>query len=331
MEPRVSVALCSYNGARYIGEQLASIVGQTQPPTELVISDDGSTDDTVKQARIFLESLPAAVRPQVTIIENDTQLGVTRNFEQAIAATTGDLVALSDQDDVWYPNRLARLVERFQEDPSLHLVGSGADAIDEEGQPLGFTLFSAIGVSDAEWAQVESGRAYEALLRRNLFTGATMLFRRSLFEMARPFPDHWLHDEWLAIVAAAVGEVQLRRESLTGYRQHGANHAGVKEQHLLNRVRKVRKLFAPRSNSNRTLLTRATQLVAHLEGLGGRVDSEDLEKARENLMHERHRSDLPKVRPLRVRPVLREMRTGRYDLYDYGVKDAVRDLLQSAR
>lgn len=331
MEPRVSVALCSYNGARYIREQLASIVGQTRPPTELVISDDGSTDDTVKQARIFLESLPADRRPAVTIIENTTTLGVTRNFEQAIAATTGDLVALSDQDDVWYPNRLARLTERFRADPELLLVGSDADTIGPSGEPLRYTLFSAIHVSPAEWALLSSGDVFGPLLRRNLFTGATMLFRREVFDQAAPFPEKWMHDEWLAMVAAATGRAELIRVPLIGYRQHGANVAGIRENHLANRLRKVRKLFEPRANSHNTKLIRATGLVARLGEFRPPVPPGDLDRARDLLDHERHRSRLSRFRLLRAVPVVRVLRSGRYDRVDLGVKAAARDLLASPR
>jgi hypothetical protein len=156
-----------------------------------------------------------------------------------------------------------------------------------------------------------------------------MLFRREVFEAARPFPERWMHDEWLAIVAAALGRVELRREVLTGYRQHGANHAGIRSNGPVNRLRKVRKLFVSRAGSHETLLRRSEALVAHLERRG--ADAEKLFRARQNLCHDRHRSALPRLRPLRVAPVLREWRTGRYVTYDYGRADAVRDLLQSAR
>src|SRR5213080_381833 len=98
----LSVALCTYNGAAYLGEQLDSIVAQSRPPDELVVCDDGSTDETVEVLETFLAEAPFPVRLQ----RNEANLGFVKNFEQAISLCTGDFVALSDQDDVWMPGKL---------------------------------------------------------------------------------------------------------------------------------------------------------------------------------------------------------------------------------
>ncbi len=324
----MSVALCTYNGARFLDRQLCTIAEQTRPPTEVVISDDGSADGTLAIAEAWASNVPFPVK----ILRNATPLRPTANFEQAVAASSGELVALSDQDDVWAPERLERLTVHFINDPQLTLLGSEADAIDEDGAYLGFTLLSAIHVSESEWRQIDGGEAFEALLRRNLFTGATMLFRRDLLDVARPFPTDWLHDEWLAIIAAATGTVALIRDTCTGYRQHGSNHAGIRDPRpLTEKARRIRGLFSPRSHNNAWLLGRSESLVAHLTATADRVPAGRLSKAMEKLEHERFRSALPAMRLLRAAPILRELRTGRYDKYNYGRKDAVRDLLQSRR
>ena len=107
---RISVALCTHNGARYVTEQVESILRQTLPPDEIVLSDDASTDDTVALVRAALAAHPNV---ELRVFENDPALRVTKNFEQAVVACTGDLVALSDQDDIWAPDRLERIAEVF--------------------------------------------------------------------------------------------------------------------------------------------------------------------------------------------------------------------------
>jgi len=101
----VSVALCTYNGAAYLGEQLDSIVAQSRPPDELVVCDDGSTDGTVGLLQAFVPEAPFPVR----LYRNERNRGFAKNFERAISLCTGDFIALSDQDDVWKPEKLARL------------------------------------------------------------------------------------------------------------------------------------------------------------------------------------------------------------------------------
>ena len=129
VDARVSVALCTYNGEAFLGEQLASVARQTVLPGEIVISDDGSTDGYVGHRR--------AVRRDVAgpgaLPANPTALGVTRNFERAIRATVGDLVVLSDQDDVWRPDRLERALAAFDARPELQLVCSDARLVGADG------------------------------------------------------------------------------------------------------------------------------------------------------------------------------------------------------
>lgn len=100
----ISVAMCTYNGSAFLQEQLDSIAAQTRLPDELVICDDGSSDSTVD----IVERFAHGVSFRVQLFRNPQNLGSTRNFEQAMRLCTGDLIALSDQDDVWMPEKLAR-------------------------------------------------------------------------------------------------------------------------------------------------------------------------------------------------------------------------------
>ncbi|MBX3088630.1 MAG: glycosyltransferase, partial [Cryobacterium sp.] len=176
-EQRVSVALCTYNGERFIEQQLASILSQSRPVDEIVVSDDGSTDGTVEIVRRVVSGNS---RPGLKILQNSSALGVTANFEQAMAACTGEFICLSDQDDIWMPDRVELALEKFRERPELQLVHSNAELVDEQSDSLGEDLFRAIGFSRLERKRIRKGQALRVLLRRNVVTGATVMLRREL-------------------------------------------------------------------------------------------------------------------------------------------------------
>jgi hypothetical protein len=324
----ISVALCTYNGAAYLREQLESILNQTVRPAQLVISDDGSTDATVSVIHDVLSSWREA-NPQLVLesilLQNAAPLGVTANFEQALAACTGDLVALSDQDDLWPAGRLERMRAEFAGRPGLLLLHSDARLVDAGGEPLNQSLLDTLFVSVADRAAVHEGRAVDALLRRNIVTGATMMLRRSLLQVARPFPAAWVHDEWLAMVAAITGEVDLLEEPLTDYRQHGGNQIGVAS---LSVTGKVARLRLPRTVRNRQLLDRATVLLERAPRFVPAPSVLTLAKIAEKASHERMRSALPAARMRRLRPVLAAWRRGHYQDYGLGLSDVLRDLVQ---
>lgn len=318
----VSVALCTYNGAAFVETQVRSILAQQLLPAEVVLADDGSTDDTVAlvrslfagQSAVLLVELPAGER-----------LGVTRNFERAAEACTADLIALCDQDDVWHPDKLSAAVSSFDH-AALDLQNTDARLIDEHGAPLGRTLFESLLVSEADRAQVAAGAAFATYLRRNLVTGATVLFRRSLLQRALPFPPEWVHDEWLAIIAAATGEVELLDAPLIDYRQHSANQIGVAAPTLR---RRFGRMLEPRGTRYVDLAVRAGQLVERLEQLDAPAGA--IELAREKLRFETVRAGYPRGRLARVRQVLQEYRTGSYGtLSSQRGLDVARDILQPA-
>jgi glycosyltransferase involved in cell wall biosynthesis len=324
----VSVALCTHNGELYVAEQVASILGQSLAPAEIVLSDDASTDGTVAAVRRVVDGFAASngSAPMLRVIENATALGVAGNFAQAIAATSGDLVALSDQDDVWHPERLERLAAAFDREPGLALVHSDARLVDGTGADAGVGLLESLEVTPWERAEIHAGRAFDVFLRRNLVTGATAVASRGLVDVALPVPPGWIHDEWLAIVGAAIGRVDLLEEKLTDYRQHGGNQIGARKPTLRDKISRLRE---PRAERNANLLERARSLVTRLEGLGSAVPPADLELARAKLVHEEFRSALPASRPRRVIPVLREG-AQRYARFSRGRADRVRDILQPA-
>lgn len=321
----VSVALCTHNGEQFIREQILSILRQSQPVSEIVLSDDASTDRTVSIAEELVEAFDRSHgwSPNLVILRNALPLGVTKNFEQAIRNCSSELIALSDQDDIWDPNRIQKLTERFN-DAAVLFVFSDARQIDENGDYLGHNLFEALSMSKRERRMVESGRAYEQFLRRNLATGATVLFRRTLFEKADPFPEFWWHDEWLALVAAAYGGVRIDSRALTSYRQHSNNQIGMTK---IGFRRKLKMLIAPRSVRSLRLFNRAEALSRRIDDIDG-VSDEFRTMAHSKFEFELIRQSYSTRRLKRLFPILGQLVRGNYRRYGTGTKDAVRNLLQ---
>jgi len=319
----VSVALCTRNGSRFIAAQIHSILAQTRPVDELIVSDDASSDETVSIVRAIIadHSDPPALRT----IENSTALGVTANFQQAILACSKEVVVLSDQDDVWATQRIERTLEAFDDDASVLLVHSDARLIDADGVAFNSSLFRSYRVDAATLGAIRSGRAYDVLLRRNVVTGATTALRRELAVIACPFPSSWVHDEWLAVVASATGRIVPVSEQLVDYRQHGSNQIGAVTVDFRAKLSRISTNGADR---NRRLLARAEVLAKRLPSLIPPAQQWMADAAYEKLNHEQVRSALPVNRLLRVRPVFREVRTGRYRRFGGGLQDVVRDLLQ---
>lgn len=321
----VSVAMGTHNGATHIAEQVQSILGQSVTPFELVVSDDASRDATVA---IVEEVVAAHAGPAVElrILRNATALGVRDNFAQALAACRGAVIALSDQDDVWHPHRLERLLAGLGDPAAPAAVHSDARLVDASGDDLGETLFEAIGLTAGERAAIDAGHPLDVLLRRNVATGATMLVTRALRDAALPIPAGWIHDEWLAVVAAVEGRLTRVDEPLTDYRQHGGNQIGAGSIGMSDRVDRLRE---PRGPRNRRLLERAGSLAARYP-VDGETAPEAARRIAAKLRHEERRSALPALRIGRLPGVVSELLRGGYRDFGGGLQDVLRDLVQPA-
>lgn len=323
--------MCTYNGAEYVEEQLASILGQSRPVDELVVADDASDDATldIVRAAVAAHRDAGAELDYVELTRDPAEraepFGVAANFERALRAATGDIIALSDQDDRWVDGRLDRLLTVLETQPTVGLVHSDAALVDADGAPLGVTLFEALGVDRRELASISAGRAFEVMLRRNLVTGATTVVRRSIVDRALPVPEGWIHDEWIAIVASALGRTAVVREPLVDYRQHGGNQIGAAKLTFRGKIRKLRQ---PREERNENLLVRAESLVRWIDANAPEVSAKRRTFAALKLDHERVRYALPERRGARLGPVVIEWMRGRYGRYGLGAQDVLRDLVQ---
>ena len=222
---RLSVALCTYNGARHLREQLESIAQQVRPPDELVVCDDRSSDSTAEIVESFSSEAPFVVRLYV----NEKSLGATQNFGQAIGLCEGDYVAVSDQDDIWLPDKLETTLDAMREAERQHgattpvLVHTDLQVVDEERRPLASSFYKHQGFRRSH------ANPLVELLIENYVTGCTVMVNRALREIALPIPARALmHDWWLALVAAAAGRIVSLPETTVLYRQHGRNAIGAR-------------------------------------------------------------------------------------------------------
>jgi glycosyltransferase involved in cell wall biosynthesis len=324
-DARISVALCTRNGGAYVAQQVRSILNQSPAPSELIVGDDDSSDDTLAVIeRVYAEALAGEPHLQtvLTVIRRQPALGVTANFAATLAACTGDLIALSDQDDRWMPGKLAALTATFTADAKLLLVHTDARLVDGDGASMGLTLLDALEATAGERAKLVAGEALPVLLRRNLVTGATVMVRRSLLESASPIPHQWVHDEWLAAIAASVGRVRLLPESLIDYRQHGANQIGARRPSLVDKLARLREPQAARAAR---LAERTALLADRARSLG--VSAAVQHQLDAKAAHESSRARLPRIRIARVPMVLVGALTGRYGRYSRGAMDVLRDLV----
>lgn len=321
---RISVAVCTFNGERFIKEQLESILRQHRRPDEIVIFDDASTDETVGIAEATLRQDNAKDPIHTAIHVNPQNVGVTENFSRATQATTGELIFLCDQDDVWRSDKVERIAAEFERDPALLLVHTDARLIDDDGAPLGVGLLDALEMRSAEMSLIEAGRAFEVLIRRNVVTGATCAFRRTLLDRALPFANEWIHDEWLAIVAAATGGVMCLWEPLTDYRQHASNQIGMRKRPFLE---KIQHMFKKRGSFYGNQVVRADLLIERLQGFSGTQGR--IAQLKDWRVHLAFRANLPASRLSRLPLIRREIASGRYSRYSLGLRSVVRDALEA--
>lgn len=322
MAVRVSVAMCTYQGARFVREQVATILAQSVPVDELVVADDGSRDGTLDLVRDAVEHAEQQLALRV-LAPGPVPLGVTGNFERALLATSGAFVALSDQDDRWRPDRIAAGLDALGDDRVL-LAHADAALIDADGAALGPTLFDSIGVRDAEIDLVDSGRALEVLLRRNIVTGATAMLRAELIRTAAPFPSEWVHDEWLAVVAAVTGRMATSRRVVADYRLHGENQIGVT---LPSMRMRLGRMLEPRGGRLERIRSTMTVLADRLPSLG--ASARTIELVQGKVAFETARAAYPRRRVARLAPI--GANAGRYARYSsQGRVDLVRDLVQPA-
>lgn len=235
MEKTLSIALCTHNGAKYLAELLDSLSNQGQLPNELVVSDDASSDATLSILEDYRSRAPFSVR----LLANRQRQGVIKNFETALSACTGDYIAPCDQDDVWNPDKLEKLVAlvRHMETEPGHgpyFAHTDVELVDSNLNRMGVSYLEHQGLKPADFQQ------YRTLAVQNYIPGCSTLFTRDLLTYALPIPEAAvMHDWWLALLASMAGEIRYDPSRTVLYRQHGENVLGSEARFSMRTLRKI--------------------------------------------------------------------------------------------
>jgi len=207
-ENKISVVIATYNGEQYVVSQLDSIINQSRKPDEIFISDDKSTDGTLKKIKNWI--IDRKVKTKIEIIQNDQNVGYTLNFEKGILASTGNLIFLCDQDDIWYPNKIEKLENYADLYPEKELFIHDTDIADSQANLMGFTKLDQLSRLNVSFDMMAMGTC--------------MVIRRRLIEVSTPFPDKLVgHDNWINEIARFLRVRMLINESFQLYRIHDSN------------------------------------------------------------------------------------------------------------
>lgn len=220
---KISVALCTYNGERFLKAQLDSIFDQTLPVNEIIICDDGSTDQTEAILREYQKKHPETVK----IYINGKNLKSVKNFEKAISLCTGEIIFLCDQDDIWEKEKTKKFIKYFNEFPLIKAICSNGIIIDNDGNPVDqLTIWSIPKLLQEAGITVDYFNIIAFI--ENIATGAGMAFRSSLRKDILPIPEKsgFHHDEWIALVSSHENGFMFIEDQLLRYRVHDNQQVG---------------------------------------------------------------------------------------------------------
>jgi len=247
----VSIALTTYNGALHLQEQLDSYVKQTRRPDEVVICDDGSTDDTLSIITEFVKTAPFSVR----VIRNDHNLGYTQNFAKALSLCSGDIVLLSDQDDAWFYNKIERALALAVEESKCWVLVHDGQLTNQTGYPTGLT----------KMGQIRSGYGSSDYT----ITGALSMVRREFLLIALPIPDDVIgHDIWLhKLCSLFEGRRIVTNDCLQIIRRHDSNTS----EWVVNSSKKIKPLDVLKAQMRTRPATDYGERIALNMGLRARL------------------------------------------------------------
>ena len=223
--PSISVIIPTHNGEKFILETLSSILEQSWPPNEIIVSDDGSSDSTVA----LVESLEDQTSGVVRLVTTCTD-GISNNYLNALKNTSCDLIIVGDHDDVWQPDKIQIIANEFTKDSALAILSSDSKVVDENLNPLGTTLRGGVAVSK-KLSTLCLENDFQQFLKGLRLDAHTLAFRASLKQLvfSEPFSsiDQFWFENKIAIAGMATGKLIYLADELTLYRQHATQHIGA--------------------------------------------------------------------------------------------------------
>ena len=224
--PLVSVAMCTYNGEKYLKEQLDSIINQKYKNIEIIITDDCSNDNTISIIKQYQKK-----HKQIKLYKNQKNLGFIKNFEKAISLCQGDYIALADQDDIWKKDKIKNFVKDISNNI---LIYSDAIIINEEGEEQNHFLVSPK-------KNLIKGNNNKAFLFNNCISGNTLMFKKELIPHILPIPDKVsFHDIWIAFVASTYGKITYTDRSFTLYRRYSEQITSKRKNDYKNFLQRLK-------------------------------------------------------------------------------------------
>lgn len=222
----IEIIMGTYNGAKYVGQQVESLLAQTYQDWHLIIGDDLSIDDT----QLVLQKLQEKYPNKITVYLFKHGVGIAQNFSRLLELTTAEYIMFCDQDDYWYPEKISKSLLKLQQLEKTW--GKEAPLLIHTDMKIGDAELNIM--SESHWKRQKfnpkrSGKL-NATLMQNASWGCTMMFNSALVQLATPIPSEgFVHDFWLVIVASAFGHVDYLDEPTMLYRQHDSNLVGSKE------------------------------------------------------------------------------------------------------
>jgi glycosyltransferase involved in cell wall biosynthesis len=232
---RISIAMATYNGGKYLRHQLDSILSQSIPPFEVIVCDDHSTDNTLDILREYSGQYP------LKYFVNETRLGVIENFKRAILLCQGEYIALADQDDVWNPNKLELsldIMKRIESSNTPCLTYSDLEIVNSNLKTTDPSLWDNLKVNPLK-------ENFYTLLFGNIVTGCTILVNRNFLKYVKEMPgDVPMHDSWMGLVAYGLGRAGIVNKTTMKFRRHGQNVTDAKSITTWQRMTRFFKLVA---------------------------------------------------------------------------------------
>ena len=319
---KVSVAVCTYNGEKYLQEQLNSFTAQTRLPDEVVVCDDCSQDSTREILTAFAESAPFSVK----LYFNEQNLGFIKNFEKAIRNCTGEIIVLSDQDDVWSEKKLELIEAEFTKSERIGMVYADAKVVTESLAPLKMTMWQYRGFNAEKQKLFSDGKAFDLLLTDGYVYGSSMAFRAVYRDLFLPIPENtfFIHDNWIALMISSVAEISLIKECIIKYRQHERQSVGISigEESKFEALVKS----GQRVNEYGGTINQLNIAEKRLKESDYSVE-EKIQKIKTAREHISARADFPKNFMSRLVKVGQELKAGHYHRYSNGFRSALKDLL----
>ena len=223
--PHIEILLATYNGERYLREQIDSIFAQDYPTLRILASDDGSSDRTLEILSEYADQFPSKIR----LMEKQSPLGSAKaNYLRLMKEATAGYICFADQDDVWLPNKVSASMRAMEDLEAQHgtsqplLVFTDLRVVDEQLKTINRSMWRELDIDP------RSVHRLKQLIGRSVVTGCTAMINRPMLELARQMPEEaTMHDRWIGLLAAALGAAAIVPEQTVLYRQHDSNVVGA--------------------------------------------------------------------------------------------------------